>query len=108
MSAVAATPDPIAVYRDDGPIAREVGDLGRSLPLPGPVLALAALVPLLVVVVLGGSELSHNGAAVVLVWVLLAGGASCGVAATALIGSTSGRGPSGCRGSRSRPRRARR
>lgn len=79
MSAVAAQPDPIAVYRDDGPIARELGDLGRSLPLPGPVLSLAALVPLLVVAVAGGSELSHTGAAVVLVWVLLVGGASSGV-----------------------------
>ena len=80
MSAVAAKPDPIAVYRDDGPIARELGDLGRSVPLPGPALALAALVPLLVVAIAGGSELSHTGAAVVLVWVLLVGGASSGVA----------------------------
>jgi hypothetical protein len=79
VSAVAAQPDPIGVYRDDGPIAREIGDLGRSLPLPGPVLALAALVPLLVVAIAGGSELSHTGAAVVLVWVLLVGGASSGV-----------------------------
>jgi hypothetical protein len=79
MSAVAALPDPIAVYRDDGPIARELGDLGRSLPLPGPALALAALVPLLVVAIAGGSELSHTGAGIVLVWVLLVGGASSGV-----------------------------
>jgi uncharacterized protein DUF5941 len=79
VSAVTAQPDPIAVYRDDGPIAREIGDLGRSLPLPGPALALAALVPLLVVAAAGGSELSHAGAAVVVVWVLLAGGASSGV-----------------------------
>jgi hypothetical protein len=79
MSAVAAQPDPIAVYRDDGPIARELGDLGRSLPLPGPALALAALVPLLVVAIAGGSELSHTGAGIVLVWVLLVGGASSGV-----------------------------
>jgi hypothetical protein len=81
VSAVAAQPDPIAVYRDDGPIARELGDLGRSLPLPGPALALAALVPLLIVAIAGGSELSHAGAAVVLVWVLLVGGASSGVRA---------------------------
>ena len=79
MSAVAAQPDPIAVYRDDGPIARELGDLGRSLPLSGPALALAALVPLLVVAIAGGSELSHTGAGIVLVWVLLVGGASSGV-----------------------------
>jgi hypothetical protein len=79
VSAVAAQPDPIAVYRDDGPIARELGGLGRSVPLPGPALALAALVPLLVVAIAGGSELSHAGAAVVLVWVLLVGGASSGV-----------------------------
>ncbi len=32
----AAPPDPIAVYRDDGPLARALGALGRALPLPGP------------------------------------------------------------------------
>jgi hypothetical protein len=88
MSAAAATvaveqaapPDPIAVYRDDGPLARALGrTLGRALPLPGPALALAALVPLLVVAVAAGNETSDGAAAVVLAWVIVIGGASSGV-----------------------------
>ena len=87
MSAAAATvvpgpgapPDPIAVYRDDGPLARVIGrTLGADLPLPGPALALAALAPLVVVAIAGGNEVSNLGAAVVLAWVVLIGGASSG------------------------------
>jgi hypothetical protein len=72
-----APPDPIAVYRDDGPLARALGRALR-LPVPPPALALAGLVPLLVVVVVGGGDVSHGAAAVVLAWALLAGGASRG------------------------------
>jgi hypothetical protein len=76
----AAPPDPIAVYRDDGPLARALGrTLGRALPLPGPALALAALVPLLVVAIAGGNDLSEGAAAAVLAWAIVIGGASSGV-----------------------------
>ena len=38
-----APPDPIAVYRDDGPLARALGALlGRTLRLPGAALILAS------------------------------------------------------------------
>jgi hypothetical protein len=75
-----APPDPIAVYRDDGPIARALGrELGRELPLPAAVIALAGLVPLLIVALVGGNDVSNVGAAVVLAWLLLTVGASSGV-----------------------------
>jgi hypothetical protein len=75
-----APPDPIAVYRDDGPLARALGrELARELPLPAAVIALAGLVPLLVVAIVGGNGVSNLGAAVVLAWVLLTVGASSGV-----------------------------
>jgi hypothetical protein len=74
-----APPDPISVYRDDGPVARVIGrELGRELPLPAAAIVLAGLLPLLVVAIVGGSEVSNVGAAVVLAWILLTVGASSG------------------------------
>jgi hypothetical protein len=75
-----APPDPLAVYRDDGPIARAIGrELGRELPLPAALLVLAGLLPLLVVAIIGGNGVSNVGAAVVLAWILLTVGAASGV-----------------------------
>jgi Family of unknown function (DUF5941) len=74
---LAAAPDPIAVYRDDGPLARVLGGLlGRAMPLPGAGLILLGLVPLLAAVVIG--DTSRPVAAAVLAWVLLTGGVSSG------------------------------
>jgi uncharacterized protein DUF5941 len=84
MSAVAtevrgARPEPIPVYRDDGPIALAVGALARPLAdVPAPPLILAALVPLLAVAAFGGADVPHGVVAAVLAWVLLAAGASSG------------------------------
>jgi uncharacterized protein DUF5941 len=86
MSAAAATapvvlapPDPITVYRDDGPLARALGSLlGRALRLPGAVLLLVALLALVAAVAIGGADTSTPVAAAVLALVLLLGGASCG------------------------------
>ena len=77
---LAAAPDPIAVYRDDGPLAHLLGALGRALRVPGPVLILAGLVPLLVVAAFWGGDVSHPAAAAVLAWLLLTAGASAGAA----------------------------
>jgi Family of unknown function (DUF5941) len=74
-----APPDPITVYRDDGPLARALGGLlGRALRLPGAVLVMAGLLPLLAAVAIGGGDASRTVAAAVLAWVLLVAGASSG------------------------------
>jgi hypothetical protein len=74
----AAPPDPIAVYRDDGPLAHALSRAGRAVPLSAPLLALAALLPLVVAVVVAGDDGSDTLAGVVVAWVLLAGGAATG------------------------------
>jgi hypothetical protein len=71
--------EPIVVYRDDGPLARAIGrELGGELPLPAPLLALFALLPLAVVAIVAGGDVSNFGAGVVLGWVLLLGGSAAG------------------------------
>ena len=69
--------DPIAVYRDDGPIAHALGALPLAR-LPAPVLIAAALVPLLAVAAIWGGDVSDGAAAGVIAWVLLTAGASTG------------------------------
>lgn len=74
--AVLARPEPITVYRDDGPLARALGVvLGRVVPLPAPLLIVLGLVPVLVAAVVGVSE---PVAAVIVAWLLLTAGASSG------------------------------
>jgi hypothetical protein len=74
-----APPDPIAVYRDDGPLARALGALlGRALRLPGAALLLLALLSLVAAVAIGGGDTSRPVAAAVVAWVLLLAGASSG------------------------------
>jgi hypothetical protein len=74
-----APPDPITVYRDDGPLARVLGSVvGRALRLPGAALVVAGLMPLLAAVAIGGGDASRAVAAAVLAWVLLVAGASSG------------------------------
>jgi Family of unknown function (DUF5941) len=80
MTALVGTPpDPIAAYRDDGPLARALGRaVGPSLPLPGAALIVGGLAPLLVVAIVRGGEVSYAGVGVVLAWLLLTAGASAG------------------------------
>jgi hypothetical protein len=73
--AVLAPPEPIAVYRDDGPLARALGALGRAVPLPAPLLILLGLAPVLVAAVVGVSE---PVAGAIVLWLLLIAGASSG------------------------------
>jgi hypothetical protein len=76
----AARPEPVAVYRDDGPLARGIGALLRPAvrPVPPPLLIAAALFPLLAVAALAGGDVSDPVAAIVVGWVLLVVGASSG------------------------------
>jgi Family of unknown function (DUF5941) len=76
---VLAPPDPVAVYRDDGPLSRALGALlGRALPLPGAALLLLALLALVAAIAIGGGDTPRPVAAAVLALVLLLGGASSG------------------------------
>jgi Family of unknown function (DUF5941) len=71
--------DPLAVYRDDGPLARALGRvLGARLPLPAPALLLAGLAPLLAMAVVAGGDVSLLAAGVVVAWAIVLGGASRG------------------------------
>ena len=76
MREPAAPPEPLTVYRDDGVIARAVGHI--RVPLPAPLLALAAFVPLLAVVIITGGGASDAVAGVTIAWVLLVGGIATG------------------------------
>jgi Family of unknown function (DUF5941) len=73
--AVLAPPDPIVVYRDDGPLARALGGI---LPLPGAGLLLLALLTLVAAIAIGGGDTSYPVAAAVLAVVVLLAGASSG------------------------------
>jgi hypothetical protein len=76
---VLAPPDPIAVYRDDGPLSRALGSLlGPALRLPGAGLLLLALLALVTAIAVGGGDTPRGVAAAVLALVVLLGGASCG------------------------------
>jgi hypothetical protein len=78
-AAAAAHPDPVSVYRDDGPLARALGGvLAPVVPLPAPLLILAAVAPLLAAVALAGAGASRPLAAAVLAWAIAAGAASRG------------------------------
>ena len=78
MSAVAvlAPPEPVAVYRDDGPLARALGSL--PVPLPGAGLLLIAFLSLIAAIAIGGGDTSQPVAAAVIAWVVLLAGASSG------------------------------
>jgi hypothetical protein len=65
---------PLAVYRDDGPIAQLLGTLGGRLRVPGAALALLAALPLLAAIVVEGDTASDGLAGVVLAVAVLLGG----------------------------------
>jgi hypothetical protein len=76
LPAAVALADPLAVYRDDGPLARATGRLPASLVPPAPVLLLAAAAPLLAAAALEGGDAPRGLAAAVMAWAILLGGAS--------------------------------
>jgi predicted outer membrane lipoprotein len=68
----------LEVYRDDGPLARVLGALGRAVPLPPAVLELAGLLPLLVIAVTEGDGASSAAVGLALAWLVALGGAAGG------------------------------
>jgi hypothetical protein len=67
----------LATYRDDGILARALGAAGRRIPLPPAILELLGAIPLVVLLVVEGGEVSNAalGAAIAF-FILLAGAAS--------------------------------
>ena len=77
--AALAPPDPLTVYRDDGPLSRALGALlGRVVPLPGAGLLLAAFLVLIAAIAIGGGDTPRPVAAAVLAVVVLLAGISSG------------------------------
>ncbi|HET8758966.1 MAG TPA: DUF5941 domain-containing protein [Solirubrobacteraceae bacterium] len=72
VAVVPARPDPIPVYRDDGPLALALGrTLGPVVKLPAPLLIALGLLALLAAIVIGGGDVSLGVAGVVIAWVVL-------------------------------------
>jgi hypothetical protein len=72
VAVVPARPDPIPVYRDDGPLALALGRaLGPVVKLPAPLLIGLGLLGLVAAIAIGGDDVSLAVAGAVLAWVLL-------------------------------------
>jgi hypothetical protein len=79
VAVVPARPDPIPVYRDDGPLAVALGrTLGPVVKLPAPLLIVIGLIGLLAAIVFGGPDLSLGVAGAVVAWLVLTLGISSG------------------------------
>ena len=85
MSAIALSPEAVAkpathgVFRDDGPLARAIGQaVGRRLPVPPFALAALGALPLFVAIAVAGDGASDALAGVVVAWFVLLAGCSTG------------------------------
>ena len=86
MSAVASPARPalseprstLAIYRDDGPLARLLGTPGRAVPLPPIFLIVAGALPACVLLLLRREDVTQEVVALVIGWAVLAGGLSSG------------------------------
>ena len=71
-----AAPGPLAVYRDDGPVALAAGRLGRGLRVPPVALVGAAGLALVCAAAVAGDGASWVLVAAVVAWIVLTAGAS--------------------------------
>jgi uncharacterized protein DUF5941 len=78
VSAVAARPSPLVVYRDDGPLAALLATPAAALRLPGAPFAFAAAFFLLVAIVGGGDGVSDLAAGLTLGGAIVLGGIAGG------------------------------
>jgi len=79
VAVVPARPDPIPVYRDDGPLALALGHaLGPVVKLPAPLLIVLGLLGLVAAIVIGGPDTALGVAAAVIAWVVLTLGIASG------------------------------
>jgi hypothetical protein len=79
VTVVPARPDPIPVYRDDGPLALALGRaLGPVVKLPAPLLIMLGLLGLVAAIAIGGPDTSLGVAGAVLAWVVVTLGIASG------------------------------
>jgi Family of unknown function (DUF5941) len=79
VAVVPARPDPIPVYRDDGPLALALGRaLGPVVKLPAPLLIALGLLALVAAIAIGGADVSLGVAGAVIAWVILTLGIASG------------------------------
>jgi uncharacterized protein DUF5941 len=79
VTVVPARPDPIPVYRDDGPLALALGRaLGPVVKLPAPLLIGLGLLALVAAIAIGGADVSLGVAGAVIAWVVLVLGIASG------------------------------
>jgi hypothetical protein len=83
MSAAAAPaqvvpPPQVVTQRDDGPLARWLGRLGRTVPVSPAVLVALGALPLAVLVVVRGEHATDAGAGLAVAWLVLVGGLGAG------------------------------
>jgi Family of unknown function (DUF5941) len=65
-------------YRDDGPVSRALGTLGRALPVPPAVIVTVGVAGLVALAAVEGDGASHGLVAAGIGWVVLMGGLSSG------------------------------
>ena len=79
VPAARSKPNAIEVYADEGPLARALGSaLGRVVPVPGEILALAAALPMFAFALIEGGDASRGLTAGVLAWLVVVGGIATG------------------------------
>jgi hypothetical protein len=86
VAVVPARPDPIPVYRDDGPLALALGRaLGPVVKLPAPLLIALGLLGLVAAIAIGSGDVSLGVAGAVIAWVVLTLGIASGTPPRAAI-----------------------
>lgn len=73
-----AAPSPTVLYRDDGPLGRALGALGRRVPAPPVLLVLAAITPLAVLLAIHGEDPPLGALGAAIGWAVVVGGLSSG------------------------------
>jgi hypothetical protein len=87
VTAATGTPAPeqrglLALYRDDGPLARAIGALVPARRVPQILCIAIAAAPMLVLIADKGSTVSHAVAGAALAWLILVGSLGAGTAAS--------------------------
>jgi hypothetical protein len=79
IAATGERPEPLELYRDDGPLARALGAAaGSAIALPPFVLLVAGAVPLFTSIAIEGGDAPRGAVAAAIAWLIACGGVSSG------------------------------